>query len=245
MIYVLLIWFFLPLCLQVLKRRSSVLENDIGSVGPIRRIRQKPSLLHHKTLSLPPTGAAHVKHISERLTDVDKLPSSIEWCSNNHFSSKALPDTDMRSKSNGYIPSQSIKTAEKIFEHLDKITSKGKSPEKKIDVVGGSSPVQKASDICDVSPHKNSSTVDSLKVLKTNDSRKESGLFESNVNALDPSPKISQRVEEGSLKKFSFVEDAAEAVSLRKSLENVNPQSSSDHQQKKQKFQMSAHEVYN
>ena len=35
--------------LQLLKRRSSVLDSDIGSVGPIRRIRHKPNLLSSKS----------------------------------------------------------------------------------------------------------------------------------------------------------------------------------------------------
>ena len=35
--------------LQLLKRKSSVLDSDIGSVGPIRRIRHKPNLLSSKS----------------------------------------------------------------------------------------------------------------------------------------------------------------------------------------------------
>ena len=243
MIYVLLIWFFLPLCLQVLKRRSSVLENDIGSVGPIRRIRQKPNLLPHKTLSRPPAGVAHVKHESECPTDFSKVPPSIEWSSNPHSSSKALPDTDMPSTSNGYVPSQSIEMAEKIFQQLDKFTSKGKSPEKKFDV-GGSSIGKKTLEIRDGSPRKNMNTVDSLKILQTKDIRKENVSLDSHSNALNHSPKTSQKAEEGKLKKISFVEDAAEAETPSKSLDNVNAQSSFSHQQKKRAFQMSAHEVY-
>ena len=37
------------LYLQLLKRKSSVLDSDIGSVGPIRGIRHKPNLLSSKS----------------------------------------------------------------------------------------------------------------------------------------------------------------------------------------------------
>ena len=39
------------------KCRSSVLDNDIGSYGAIRRIRQKPNLLSSRGLSLPVSGS--------------------------------------------------------------------------------------------------------------------------------------------------------------------------------------------
>ncbi|XP_049354914.1 nuclear pore complex protein NUP1-like isoform X1 [Solanum verrucosum] len=43
---------------QPLKRRSSDLEDDIGSVGPIRRTRQKPNLLSHGISRPSPGGVA-------------------------------------------------------------------------------------------------------------------------------------------------------------------------------------------
>ncbi|KAG5607776.1 hypothetical protein H5410_029268 [Solanum commersonii] len=43
---------------QSLKRRSSDLEDDIGSVGPIRRTRQKPNLLSHGISRPSPGGVA-------------------------------------------------------------------------------------------------------------------------------------------------------------------------------------------
>ncbi|CAO2823285.1 unnamed protein product [Amaranthus hypochondriacus] len=150
----------------------------------------------------------------------------------------------MPSTSNGYVPSQSIEMAEKIFQQLDKFTSKGKSPEKKFDVVGGSSIGKKTLEIRDGSPRKNMNTVDSLKVLQTKDIRKENVSLDSHSNALNHSPKTSQKAEEGKLKKISFVEDAAEAETPSKSLDNVNAQSSFSHQQKKRAFQMSAHEDF-
>ena len=40
---------FIAFYLQLLKRKSSVLDSDIGSVGPMRRIRHKPNLLSSKS----------------------------------------------------------------------------------------------------------------------------------------------------------------------------------------------------
>ncbi|KAK9912077.1 hypothetical protein M0R45_035952 [Rubus argutus] len=42
----------------VLKRRFSVLDNDIGSVGPMRRIRPKPNLLSSRGLNSPISSSA-------------------------------------------------------------------------------------------------------------------------------------------------------------------------------------------
>lgn len=229
---------------QVLKRRSSVLESDIGFVGPIRRIRQKPNLLHYKNLSLPASGAPRVKHGSGGLADVTEMPSSIDW-SSNHRSSKALADKDMPSTSNGYVPSQSIETARKIFQNLDKFSSKGKSPEKKIDIVGGSLAGKMTTDFRDGLARKSTDT-DSLKVLKTvEDIRKENGWGDSSV-AHDHSLKILPRTEEGSVKKIVIpsVEDGAKAGSPNKALDCMNSRSIFDHQQKNRAFQMSAHEDY-
>lgn len=229
--------------MQVLKRRSSVLESDIGFVGPIRRIRQKPNLLHQKILSLPASGASHVKHGSVTSTDFTEVPSTIDW-SSNHLSSKAIEEKGLPSTSNGYVPSQSIEMAQKIFQELDKFTSKGKSPEKKIDIVGGSSSGKMASDSQGLA-RKSMNTVDSLKMLQNiQDSRKENGSLD--PNARDHSLKISPRVEEGSMKKLVIpsVEDGAEAGRPNKASNYTNLQSDFTHQQKKRAFQMSAHEVY-
>ncbi|XP_074269521.1 uncharacterized protein LOC141592665 [Silene latifolia] len=122
---------------QVLKRRSSVLENDIGSVGPIRRIRQKPNLLHPKTLSLPPPGGRQLTHVSEVLSDVAEVPSSKERTYVNHSFSKVLGENSLPGSSSGYVPSQSIEMAQKIFEQLDKF-----SPRKNVDFSAGKSPMK-------------------------------------------------------------------------------------------------------
>ncbi|XP_021747365.1 nuclear pore complex protein NUP1-like isoform X2 [Chenopodium quinoa] len=227
---------------QVLKRRSSALESDIGFVGPIRRIRQKPNLLHYKALSQPVSGATHVKQGSGFLTDATEVPSSINGSANLR-SSKALVDNDMHNTRYKSVPPQSIETARKIFQQLDKFSSKGKSPEKKFDIVGGSSSGKMATDMRDGLARKSMNT-DSLKVLQTiEDSRKESGLVDSS-NAPDQSLQISQRVEGSFHKSVPSVEEGEEAGRPTKALDFKNPRSNYDHPQKKRAFQMSAHEDY-
>ncbi|KAL2930369.1 Nuclear pore complex protein NUP1 [Bienertia sinuspersici] len=227
---------------QALKRRSSIVESDIGFVGPIRRIRQKPNLLNHKTSSLPASGGFNGKFGCGAHTDVTGVPS-IDWSSKHHSSWKAHADNGMPSTSNGYVPSQSIEMAQKIFQQLDKFTSKGKSPEKSADIAEGSSTRKVASNIRDGLAHKSMSTAGSLKVLESvQESRKENCLLDS-INASDNTRKISPKVDEGGEKKFVMT-SASDGGSPNKLLDHVNSQPSFDHQQKKRSFQMSAHEDY-
>ncbi|CAH8283551.1 unnamed protein product [Eruca vesicaria subsp. sativa] len=98
-----------------LKRRSSVLDNDIGSVGPVRRIRQK-SNLSSRSLALPASetplsvranGGQNITHTSK--DSAEDIPGS----------------------SFNRVPSASKEAALKIFEQLDRMDStKEKSPSK-------------------------------------------------------------------------------------------------------------------
>ncbi|KAL0716973.1 hypothetical protein Bca4012_066295 [Brassica carinata] len=98
-----------------LKRRSSVLDNDIGSVGPVRRIRQK-SNLSSRSLALP----ASESPLSVRASGGQ----------NNRHTSKDSAE-DIPGSSFNLVPSRSKDTALKIFEQLQKIDSpKEKSPSK-------------------------------------------------------------------------------------------------------------------
>ncbi|KAK4353392.1 hypothetical protein RND71_028910 [Anisodus tanguticus] len=58
---------------QPLKRRSSVLEDDIGSVGPMRRTRQKPNLLSYG-VSRPSPGAGN-DDVPTRYVHIPPKPS--------------------------------------------------------------------------------------------------------------------------------------------------------------------------
>lgn len=98
-----------------LKRRSSVLDNDIGSVGPIRRIRQK-SNLSSRSLALPASESA--------------LSVRASGGQNNRHTSKDSAE-DIPGSSFNLVPSRSKDTALKIFEQLEKMDyTKEKSPSK-------------------------------------------------------------------------------------------------------------------
>ncbi|KAL8241530.1 hypothetical protein R6Q59_014884 [Mikania micrantha] len=104
------------------KRRSSALD-DIGSGGPMRRIRQKASLLSQQS-SLS-------KHTSE-------VGSSQKLLLRNESESKgkkAVEETGEISRFNqnyGSVPTESSQTALKIFEQLERMSPKEKLTESKL-----------------------------------------------------------------------------------------------------------------
>ncbi|KAJ0103323.1 hypothetical protein Patl1_05829 [Pistacia atlantica] len=121
-----------------LKRRSSVLDNDIGTVGPIRRIRQKPNLLTSRNLSLPASGSPLSMRgsgvssaLQQPLSSIQKPQLSGE---EKHGFTKMLTekgDNNISSTSFTPVPSKSSETALKILQQLDKlVSSREKSPTK-------------------------------------------------------------------------------------------------------------------
>uniref|UniRef100_A0A6M2EB39 Nuclear pore complex protein NUP1 n=1 Tax=Populus davidiana TaxID=266767 RepID=A0A6M2EB39_9ROSI len=106
-----------------LKRRSSVLDNDIGSVGPIRRIRQKSNLLPTSgTLSI--RGAGIGSNAAQKLPSTEKPvlvgePLKDNWDNNVHGTTFTP------------VPSKSSEMASKILHQLDVlVSSRENSPAK-------------------------------------------------------------------------------------------------------------------
>ncbi|MCD9645868.1 hypothetical protein HAX54_035178 [Datura stramonium] len=100
---------------QALKRRSYVLDDDLGSVGPMRRIRQKPNVLSFG-ISRPSASVASAVNLHP---DVPKVAGDVE-------DNKTTPTRHVA------IPPKSSETAAKILEQLERITPKGKSSESKL-----------------------------------------------------------------------------------------------------------------
>ncbi|CAN4126362.1 unnamed protein product [Withania somnifera] len=100
---------------QALKRRSYFLDDDLGSVGPIRRIRQKPNLSSFGT-SHPNARVASAVNLHP---EVPKVVEDVE-------------DTKTTPTRHVGVPPKSSETAAKILEQLEKITPKGKSSESKL-----------------------------------------------------------------------------------------------------------------
>ncbi|GMI84652.1 hypothetical protein HRI_002134500 [Hibiscus trionum] len=103
----------------ILKRLSSVLDNDIGSIGhPIRRIRQKSNLLSSKHSILPASANPISMHVA------GSSSSSVNVQAGNGENS--TPGTSFTP-----VPSKSSEVASKILEELDKLVSPaGKSRSK-------------------------------------------------------------------------------------------------------------------
>ncbi|KAK6929005.1 hypothetical protein RJ641_005210 [Dillenia turbinata] len=146
---------------MVLKRRSSVLDNDIGSVGPIRRIRQKPNLLSSRNLSIPSFGNTQLP-----ISSVRKLHISSE---SNHNSSKLLIEdggNSIASTSLAPVPNQSTEMAERILQQLDKMVSpKEKSSELKLAIGRDKSPTKLTSNMLHGQALRSLENVDSSKIL--------------------------------------------------------------------------------
>ncbi|KAL4339837.1 hypothetical protein GQ457_08G013060 [Hibiscus cannabinus] len=97
----------------VLKRRSSVIDNDIGSIGqPIRRIRLKSNILSSKHSILPASANPLSMHVAgSSSSGLDVLAKNGE---------NSTPGTSFTP-----VPFKSSEVASKILEELDKLVSPG------------------------------------------------------------------------------------------------------------------------
>lgn len=124
---------------QALKRRSSALEDNIGSIGPIRRLRQKTNLSTPKSLSLQAPGSSFSSRGAGVGPDSTELHLSLSHKvhssdDSKHRTSKALgenEDNSMPCTSYTPVPSKSTEMATKILQQLDRLVPKEKSPEGK------------------------------------------------------------------------------------------------------------------
>ncbi|CAK8572926.1 unnamed protein product [Lathyrus sativus] len=125
-----------------IKRRNLAVDNNIGSVGPIRRVRHKSNLLYSKGSSSPLSGSALSLYRNGLGIDAAQQPSS--------SSRKPVMLDEVKHKSeenvNGTKPSTSFppfsskssEMATKILQQLDKLVSpKEKSSESRLPVVQG------------------------------------------------------------------------------------------------------------
>ncbi|XP_038679291.1 nuclear pore complex protein NUP1-like isoform X2 [Tripterygium wilfordii] len=239
---------------RALKRRSSVLDYDIGSIGPIRRIRQKPSLLSSKNLGMPAAGstlsiretnvgsqAAQSSSLVQNLLPADKT--------NQSFKKKLSGSEDNRVPDSSFttIPSKSSEMASKILEQLDVlVTSRDKSPTK-------------------LSPSmlrgpalRSLENVDSSKFLENVDGKKLVGLHDTSLPGAGECIRQKGKVEENGPSNVIAPSDKFDAImngngtkglikgnvpSVKSAVSALNrvvhPQP-----QKKQAFRMSAHEDY-
>ncbi|KAK4431214.1 Nuclear pore complex protein [Sesamum alatum] len=134
-----------------LKRRSSALDDEIGSVGPIRRIRQKSNLLA--------PGVAAGSHAKQKLQLIGETK---------HKFSKAVGENEnesVPSTSYAHIPSKSNEVAVRILQHLEKLTPKEKSSETKLVALREKSPLKLAPSVLSGQALRSMEDVDSSKLL--------------------------------------------------------------------------------
>ncbi|KAF7811463.1 nuclear pore complex protein NUP1 [Senna tora] len=247
-----------------LKRRSSVLDNDIGSVGPMRRIRQKSNLLISRGLSSPVSGSPLSIARSRVHADSTELPSSVTQKplllseAKKHdmkLSAENIDDT-MPSTSLPPISSKSSEMASKILQQLDKLVSpKEKSSELKLSIVSDKSPTKLSPSMLRGQALRSMETVDSSKFLDNIRDNKSDGLHENLSADADKLTSLKDKVENGQLSLFApeGLVRVTEAAATMQSKENVSSAKAVDSSviksvscspQKKRAFHMSAHEDF-
>ena len=123
----------LYLGLKFVKHRSSVLDNDIGSVGPVRRIRQKSNLLYSIGSCSPISGSSSSVARGGMVKDAAQQPLS-----SMQKPAKENVDDIIPSSSFPSLPSKSSEVASKILHQLDKLVSpKEKSSELRLPIEDG------------------------------------------------------------------------------------------------------------
>lgn len=254
--------------MQALKRRSSVLDNDLGSVGPIRKIRHKPNILSSRGLSFPVSGSP----VSIRGTGVGpgaaQYPSSsvqkplllVESKGNLTKTSTENGDNSMPTTSFPPVSSKSSEMASKILQQLEKLVSpKEKSSVLKLGSARDSSPTKLSPSMLHGKALRSLETVESPKFLENGrDNNKLVTLFDTVLpDALDTTSQKQNKVEEnGPLKLVAPCDRSLPVVNNMgykatnkdtspsvKTADSAVMNSVTHPPQKKRAFQMSAHEV--
>lgn len=252
-----------------LKRRSSVLDNDIGSVGPIRRIRQKPNLLSSRGLSFPVSGSPFPIPGTGVSSGSAQYPSSLtrrpplfgESKENLTKMSTENGDNSMPGTSFQHVSSKSSDMASKILQQLEKLVSpKEKSSELKLASLWDSSPSKLSPSMLRGKALRSLDTVESPKLLEnvSENHRLDSSLDTLLPETVDITSQKQNKVEEnGPLKLVASCDRSVPVVNgidskapnkdtlpSVKFTDSVVINSVNHPPQKKRAFQMSAHEDF-
>ncbi|XP_020222217.1 nuclear pore complex protein NUP1 isoform X1 [Cajanus cajan] len=247
--------------LGAVKRRSSVLDSDIGSVGPLRRIRQKSSLsclpISGSSLSVARSGM--IVDAAQRHSSSIQNPILLDEVKHNHMKlSKENVDDVIPSSSFSPFPSESSKMASKILQQLDKFVSpKEKSSELMLPNVHDNSPTKLSASMLRGQALRSLEIVDSSKLLDSVHGNKLDGQF-GTFSASAQNQKLNyqrDKVENGSLKLVAFSDGSLPLVTTEhatnprnqylsgaKSGDSFMIKSVSNPPQNKGAFCMSAHE---
>ncbi|GMH16093.1 hypothetical protein Nepgr_017934 [Nepenthes gracilis] len=155
---------------SVLKPRSSILDNDIGTMGPIRRIRQKHNVITSKNLRLSASGVPRIMQGTEPRVAEGTLPSPVHSPHGHSFSKQ---EADKGNKSTLIMKSahnspKSIGIGQRILQHLDEENPKGKCAERNKNLAAGKSPAEITPALVYGQAGRSLETVESLRFLQDN-----------------------------------------------------------------------------
>ncbi|KAI3993796.1 hypothetical protein MKX01_002809 [Papaver californicum] len=246
---------------QPSKRRISVLASDIGSVGPIRRIRQKTNMLMSPSKAMITPGSSSSSPLS-----ADGPYAAQASTSSAHKllldESKQNNTSHLRHSENGYsvpatsfasVPSQSTQVAQKILQQLDKLvpSPKEKSSELRLASARGKSPAKLTLGMLQGQALRSVEDVDSSRFLVTAQS---SGALDGAGGNSAAGGEASTSRKQGKVKDngpaevFTFGDEKApqtNGVEIKSSTEDTIPSGkASEMPSQKRSFQMSAHEDY-
>ncbi|XP_019053990.1 PREDICTED: nuclear pore complex protein NUP1-like isoform X2 [Nelumbo nucifera] len=229
---------------QVSKRRSSVLDNDIGSVGPIRRIRQKTNLMTpSKSMGLS---------VPENALPLEKPKHGI--LSMEH----AENGDSISGTSLALVPSQSSEMAQKIFEKIDKLvpSRKERSSELKLAISKDKAPTKLTLDMLHGQALRSMDDVGSSKLLPSIEGTVTSDCWVGSQQTFcqDSTSQKLNKVEENGPRETAdklapkangavtsaFIKD----VPSFKAMDSIKPNFVVNPPQMRQAFKMSAHEDF-
>ncbi|KAL6493770.1 hypothetical protein OROGR_032105 [Orobanche gracilis] len=233
------------------KRRSSVLDDELGSIGSVRRIRQKSNLLASRLQ--PTTHGVEIGSRAKQKLQLIGEPS--------HRLSKDVGENEngsVPSTSYGHVPSKSNEVATKILQHLEKMTPKERSSESKLVARKDKSPLKLIPSMLSGQALRSMEDVDSSKLmLDLQDDHKLGDRSNATLaEARDFSMQKEEKVEENGPKesvvpsdKWSPVANIDSVVSSKASMPSSSTTDSisktgASQPQKKRAFRMSAEEDY-
>ncbi|CAM8967996.1 unnamed protein product [Rhodiola kirilowii] len=203
-----------------LKRQSYVLDDDISSIGPVRRIHQKPSLLSSQRLTGSVGGSSPV------------IGSGV-------LSNYRSKDAGIGSRGANFmsVPSQSSDVAQKILQQLDKLSPppKEKSSDSKSMQPPRKSTFTLTSDMLSGQALRSLEKIDSSKFIEASqeNSKASDSVQTETINADYTTSNRKNQLEENGPKKLT-----------KNNSESTLHSSDRPHDQNKRTFQMSAREDY-
>lgn len=239
---------------QVLKRRSSVLDDDVGSVGPMRRIRQKHSLSSQR-FNIPATRGigGSSGSLRQSLSSKEKLSLTDEWKYKTLKMVGENEDNCAPSTSYAHVPPKSTEMAARILQQLEKVAPKEKSAESKLITAKEKSPTKLTTDMLRGQALRSLEDANSPKLLQTTQSNQRSeDLPQSNLISNHREP---ERIEQNGPKTLHIQHEVSTPTVNHNSTTSAKdfvpstvssdsaPKVVAERPQKKRAFTMSAHEV--